>query len=201
MLFAPGMVGLFIVVMVSGAALYGALIALQGAVMRGDESFTLGQAIGLGVRRLPRMLGASILFMLAVAGGFILLVIPGIYLMGKLQLWMPAMFLDDAGALESLRISSQLTRNRWWRATTILAVGFIIIYVFSLAFGIAGGVIAGVSHSSPMTRIVINQLFSAAANVVTLPLFLAIILTMYNDFKLRSEGSDLAARLGALGNA
>jgi len=32
-------------------------------------------------------------------------------------------------------------------------------------------------------------------------MFVAILVVMYHDFKLRSEGGDLAARMGALGKA
>jgi hypothetical protein len=37
--------------------------------------------------------------------------------------------------------------------------------------------------------------------MIVLPLFVAILVVMYHDFKLRSEGGDLAARMGALGKA
>ena len=35
--------------------------------------------------------------------------------------------------------------------------------------------------------------------MIVLPMFASILIVMYHDFKLRDEGGDLAARMGALG--
>jgi hypothetical protein len=190
----------FLLGIVLSTAVYGALVKSEVALARGEE-LSLGAALGAGLQRLPGILLASLLCVLAIGVGFILLVIPGIYVFGKLQLWLVAMFAEDASALDSLKISWRLTAKRWWRGTLILSVAAILIYVFALTFGIVGGIVGGILHIAPTDRLIINQTLSALSNVVVMPMTVAISVVMYNDFKLRSEGGDLALRVGSLGKA
>jgi len=201
MIFSPAVLLGFLFATVFSMAVYGALVKMESALARGEPELSIGAALLAGVRRVPGMLLAGLLFGLAFCLGTIALVIPGIYLFGKLQLWLVAMFMEDAGALESLKISWRLTDKRWWRASIIITVAFVLMYVFALAVSLVANIIDLVAHVSIANRLVINQLFSAASNIVAMPLFVAIAVLMYQDFKLRSEGGDLAARVGSLGKA
>ncbi len=200
LVFSPVTVGGFLLAIVLSTSVYGALVKSEIAVARGEE-LSVGAALGMGLRRLPGVLLASFLFMLAIMIGFILLFIPGIYVIGKFQLWIVAMFAEDASALESLKISWRLTQKRWWRAAVILTVAFILIYVFAFAFGILAGIVGALAHIPATDRLLINQALSLLSNIVVMPMTVAIAVVMYNDFKLRSEGGDLALRVGSLGKA
>jgi hypothetical protein len=191
----------FLLMMVVSFMFYGALIKAESVLARGDPPLSLGEAIAAGARRLPGMALGSLISLVAIGVGFILLIFPGVYLLGRIQLWVAAMFLEEAGTFESFEISWRLTRGRWWRGTTILTVGFILLYVFALAFGLIAGITSVVVHLTTIERVVVNQLFSVLSNIIVLPIFVAIVLVMYHDFKLRSEGGDLAARVGSLGKA
>jgi hypothetical protein len=198
---SPAAISGFALAMVISLVFYGALVKTITAWAKGDETLSLGSALAAGARRLPGMVLGLVLSLLAIMIGFILLLIPGIYVMGKLQLWMTAMFLDEAGAVEALGISWRLTRGRWWRGSVILTVALILLYVFSLALGLAAGLINALAHLSVTDNVIIQQLFAAVANLIVLPLFVAILVVMYHDFKLRSEGGDLAARMETLSKA
>jgi hypothetical protein len=200
-MFSPVALGGFALVMLASLVFYGALIKTVSAWAKGDESLSLGSALAVGARRLPAAVLGLLLYMLAFGIGLVLLVVPGVYVFGKFQLWMTAMFVDDAGAVEGLRISWRLTRGRWWRGTAIFTVAMIILYVFALALGLVSGVITALTHLSVTDRAIVNQLFGVVSNMIVLPMFVAILVVMYHDFKLRSEGGDLAARMGALGKA
>ncbi len=200
LLLSPLTIGGFLVAIVLSMALHGALVKTEVAAARGDESLTLGMAIAAGLKRLPGVLLASILSMLAVGIGFLLLIVPGIYVFGKLQLWIVAMFVEDASALDSLKISWRLTDKRWWRAATILTVAIILIYAFALTFGIVAALITAVAHVS-VGAVIVKQSLSIVSNIIVLPMTVAIAVVMYHDFKLRSEGGDLAVRMGSLGKA
>lgn len=180
---------------------YGALMKTMSRWAKGNESLSLGSALAVGVRRLPAAVLGSVLFVLAMIVGLVLLVVPGVYVFGKLQLWMPAIFVDDAGAMDGLGISWRLTRDRWWRGTVILTVALIILYVFSLPQAIVAGVITSAAHMSAVDRALINQLIGVVSSTIIIPLFVAILIVMYHDFKLRAEGGDLAARMEALRKA
>jgi hypothetical protein len=199
LMFSPTTIATFVVGVLVSMTFYGALMKTISAWAQGDESLTLGQALAVGVRRLPGVLLGSLIYSLAIAVGFVLLFVPGIYFFGKLQLWMAAMFMEDTKATDALEISWRLTKGRWWRGTIILSVALIMLYVFALAFGLISGAITAVAHLGVTDRLIINQAFSLVSNMIVLPMFVAILIVMYHDFKLRGEGGDLAARMGALG--
>jgi hypothetical protein len=159
----------------------------------------MGSAIAVGLRRLPTVVLGGVINGLAVTIGLILLIIPGVYFFGKMPLWMAAVFVDDVGAMEGLRRSWRLTRGRWWRGAAIITVAVIMIYVFALAFGLLATAITALAHLSLTGSQVLSQLFQVASNMIVLPMFASILILMYHDFKLRDEGGDLAARMGALG--
>jgi hypothetical protein len=196
---APGMmIGLAVATLIS-FVFYGALMKTLSTWSQGNQALPIGEAIAVGLRRLPAVILGSVISALAIGIGFVLLVIPGVYFFGKMPLWMAAVFVDDVGAMEGLRRSWRLTRGRWWRGAVILTVAIIMIYVFALAFGLVGGAIGALAHLSISAREIINQLLSIASNMIVLPMFASILIVMYHDFKLRDEGGDLAARMGALG--
>lgn len=200
-MFAPASIAGFVLSTVVSLVFYGALVKAVVAWAKGDRSLSVGSALAAGARRFPGVLLGFVLNLLIILIGAVLLVVPAFYFIGKLQLWMTAMFMDDAGALEGLQISWRLTRGRWWRGTVILTVGLILLYVFALALGAVSGLITAMAHLSIVDKEIVNQLFGTVSSVIVLPMFVAILIVMYHDFKLRSEGGDLAARMGSLGQA
>jgi hypothetical protein len=200
-MFAPNVIAGLLVSIVLSLVFYGALMKAMCAWAKGDTSLSIGSAIVIGARRFPGVLLGFVLNMLIIAAGVVLLLIPGVFFMGKLQLWMPAMFMEDAGGVEAIGVSWRLTRSRWWRGAAILTVALILVYVFAVALGFVAAFIGRLAHLALLESTIVNQLFGMVSNLIVLPLFVAILIVMYHDFKLRSEGGDLAARVGSLNKA
>jgi hypothetical protein len=215
-LFSPAAVCGYVLISLVWMVFYGALFALEAAVARGDGSFTVGGALAKGLRRLPGMLLATIVVIIAFGvGGAVLFLIPiprlfsvplflilSVYLWGKLQLWQASMFSDDAGALDSLGNSWRLTQGRWWRTVTIFTVAVIVAYVFTLAVGLLGSgatAVFAATHRDVLQTQLFAIPFRAIGEVIITPVLPAAMLAIYHDCKLRSEGGDLAARVGTLG--
>jgi hypothetical protein len=195
----PRIYGLYLIQTVLNAALYGALFLAQDGAT-GGAVHSLGDAFGGGFARIGGAVLAVILFGLIVGVGFVLLLLPGFYFLGALCLWPVALYIDGAGAIESLRVSRALTRGYWWRTSAILTVAFIIILVFSTVIGLLAGVTVAVSRfrTDPTPGLIGIQIITMIANVFIFPMYSAILLSTYRDLKLRREGGDLADRLGAL---
>jgi hypothetical protein len=145
--------------------------------------------------------GVGPLQVLLIGVGVVLYLIAPIYIGLKLQLSLAVLFLEDAGPIDALRTSWKLTRGRWWRGFAIVSVAGILLYLFSLAFSFLGIGIAALTVKGMQERVIVTSIVGHIANLVVTPAFVAIYLAMYNDFKLRSEGGDLAARAAALGQA
>lgn len=184
------------------ALVIGALIYVYGHVGAGRE-VTLGKAFGAAVDRLPTLIGAMVLYMLAVMLGLILLIIPGLILMLSLMLYSPIVMLEKERAYAALRKSHRLVWGNWWRSAIVLTVPFVIFIVVGaiigtlaiVAFGI--GAVAGDPANADPTVLLISTLFEVLGNTIGIPLLTAVTVVLYNDLRLRKQGGDLAQRMQA----
>ena len=176
------------------------LIARVNQVAEGaDGSFA--QAVNRGFSLLPRSLGASLLYFLAVVGGMILLVVPGLIWSVSLLLYLPLLVTEDIGARAALSRSRQLVKGSWWRTAAVFTIALVIAGVLAGAVGLVSGLIAGVTSADRAVFAVVNNLVTAVVNLFITPLYVALLLSVYYDLKLRKEGGDLADRVAALRKA
>jgi hypothetical protein len=216
-LFKPSIWGFYLVLSIASLVLLGAIIACQNALAAGAAPMSVGQALSAAFARVHWQLLAIVLWLLYLGSvaAIVLLPVPaavkflgvvgwamfGIYLWGRLQLWIVALFAEDAGTLHAMRVSWDLITGHWWRAAMILTVGIIIVLVIVLIFGFVGGLVFVMFRLDPMSLIIGNQLISAAERVFVTSMIPALLVAMYYDFKLRREGGDLAARTKSLQTA
>jgi len=195
----------YLVMLLVMTGFYGALFAQIDAIARGTR-VGLGAALGIGLRRAPVMIGVAILFALMVGLGCVLLIVPGIYLWGVYQFAVIPPIVERAGVFESLSTSARLVKGNWWRSSTIMFVAFAILMVLELVIAMiagittavsAGGAGAGAAAALTGARLV-EQVASSILGLFTTSFFPCVLLAIYYDLKVRSEGTDLAARLGGL---
>ena len=100
-------------------------VAILTIVLRpqGDER-SVGDVLGDAVRLTPAMFGLKILVGIATLGGLLALVLPGLYLTGRLAPAVPAMVAERLGVLDSLRRGWALGDGQVWRI-----LGFILLLV------------------------------------------------------------------------
>jgi hypothetical protein len=181
----------------------GAIYLKQDALAAGAE-LPLARALSTALRRTPSMFLSMILFGIAVVVGCVLLVIPGLILMVSLMLGGAVIVLEGSGPAAGLLRSHKLIWGHWWRTSAILTVGFIIVMVIYMALAFVVGMVTPLvaRGADPFAFGLINgMLLSVFIQVLVMPFFLALILSLYWDLKLRREGGDLAARLDALSPA
>ncbi len=82
------------------------------------------------------ILGAQIVFALIITVGFILILIPGIYLTVSLSLLLIALIVEGKGFGDAFSRTFLLTHKRWWWTFLLLLVTYIIIMVFNYIFAI-----------------------------------------------------------------
>jgi hypothetical protein len=193
---SPSYVVMFFVVWLVNLTMYGALFGSLDSIAKGGK-MELGEAVQLGLSRLARLFGASILLGLMFFIGLLLLLIPGIYLMGIFQLVFVAIVLENAGIGAAFGISRRLIKGYWWRSAIIVTVAIIILLVLSVMGGIVGGFLAALRPGSG-TALIFNQLVGLLVNIFVVGWMPCVLLAMYYDLKLRHEGGDLSARVDAL---
>jgi uncharacterized membrane protein len=82
------------------------------------------------LRILPQILAQFILTFAALAVGFVLLVLPGVYLLVALSMALPALVLEHRGPIEAMKFSVHLMRGHWWRTFGIFTITLVIMIVF-----------------------------------------------------------------------
>ena len=178
-----------------------------GAIGAGGD-LGLGSALQQSLSRLPTILLMTLLIMLALTIGFLLLIVPGLILMVSFALCFATALFESKGPVGALSESHRLVWGNWWRTLAILTVGFIIVFVIYMAVSLVIGAVApflvlGGSDVETVLLItlVTSLLIGVLASLLITPFYISMLLAIYWDLKLRKDGGDLAARVGALNPA
>lgn len=176
------------------SAIYLRIDAIAGGTTGGSN------VMAAALRRYPWLLLSFILTLVAWAVGLVLLFIPGMILVVSLMLGMPILLLEGKGPINSLTSSHRLVWGHWWRTSVILTVAFIVVMVLYMILGGIAGAVAPLiaSGSAEIAAVMAVAIVLSLAGILITPFFLALILNIYWDLKLRKEGGDLAARAEAL---
>ncbi len=108
---------------------------------------SLGESYSVGRDFLWRSLGLGILASVGVAIGFMLLIVPGVWLVAGLIATLPALVIEDLGVMACFKRSWQLTEGYRWKIIGIflVIVGVVLVALFGFfIFGILLGTLKGV---------------------------------------------------------
>lgn len=106
------------------------LMIYRGETPKAKDVFTINW------RQFGLYILASLLTMLLTGIGFILLILPGIYLTVRLGLFGFALIEEGKAPVDSLKRSMELTRGRFWHLLGLSVVLFLINCVGVLLFGV-----------------------------------------------------------------
>jgi hypothetical protein len=167
------------------AALAGVLmyLVLTGAITRAvaaevaGEDPSVEQSYRFGFHRLSSVLLVSVLVGLAVIGGLILFIIPGIYIAIRLCVSIEALVVEGRRGTEAMGRSWALVGGHWWHAFgTLVVAGLltgIVNAVITTPFGNTSWFLQGVA--------------AAVATVITLPYGALVGVLLYLDLRARKE--------------
>ncbi|MDE2347392.1 MAG: hypothetical protein KGL92_02715 [Gammaproteobacteria bacterium] len=162
------------------------------------EIASLRGSLGVGLRMLPRAVVTAGLIALATGVGFVLLLVPGIYLAGAWMLTFVAMVVGDTGVFGSMRASYSLIKGHWWRTMTIYTVATLMAVVFYVVLALVFGLSGSLDGPGSALAIGLQRLLSVALGTLMTLWFPAVLLSLYYDLQLRRDGADLSRRIDAL---
>ncbi|HET6525861.1 hypothetical protein [Sphingopyxis sp.] len=147
---------------------------------------SVGEALTFGLMLFPTMLVAQILSGIGIGIGFILLIIPGLYLIGRLALVAPAIA-DRAiyNPIEAIRTSWDLTRNNGWAVFFFL---FLVNLVIVIAALIIGGIVAVIFGSEPGIGRMLGGFVEAAFGAIGSLVSVAISAAAYRQLAVGGDG-------------
>jgi hypothetical protein len=129
-------IGLFISI-VGTFWLQGALMQAVSDVRDGRADLSVSETFGKVRPKLGTIIVAGILLALAIAIGFLLLIVPGLYL---LTIWIaviPAIVLEDRGIGEAFGRSRELVRGYGWNVFGVIVLTFLILLGLGIVIGLA----------------------------------------------------------------
>jgi hypothetical protein len=94
----------------------------------------VGAVLRAGARQFPRVLGAVLLYAVACLAGFVLFIVPGVWLAIRCYFAAQAAALDGLGPAAAMRRSSELVQGQWWRTCgCLVATGLLLGLIGSIA--------------------------------------------------------------------
>jgi hypothetical protein len=105
-------------------------------VRRSCGSYYSWRTVFSGFPFIGRIGVAGILMSLLIASGFVLLILPGIYLAVGYSLTLPLMVVKRYGPWEAMEVSRRLIHPRWWQVFGIYIVMYLIYLLSCIPFGI-----------------------------------------------------------------
>jgi hypothetical protein len=155
----------------------------------------LGEAVDVGVAvrrvasRVVPVLVASIIRTLLAVVGLVMLIVPMFWLLARYFAVVPAIVLEDAGAIGSFPRSAELSRGRKWHILGTLVLVLIIYYLLVVGVSLIG-MIAG--------NFVIQTTVSSVGTILVYPVVAITEALLYYDARIRSEGLDIELMTDAL---
>jgi hypothetical protein len=197
----PAAIGLLGSVVLSGLAFLVSFTACFKAVADAwlGASPAVGRSLRFGARRLGATLVAWIAWILMLVIGFVLFIVPGVYLGVAFCLTLPALLFEGVGPFRGFGRSRSLVKGRWWPTLGLVIVGYLLV-------SIVGGVIqailiaiAGASSSCVVPAAIATVIGSTVSNAITTPYLAAVLTILYFDMRVRKEGFDLQLMAEDLG--
>jgi len=176
-----------IVQVIGGAFFQGMVVQLVGDVQDGRRDTSVGDLFASVSPVVAALIGASLLQGLGIGIGFLLLIVPGLFLLTIWALVPPVVVLERPGVLAAFRRSRELVRGNGWQVLGVIAVFVVIVFVVSLIFGLLGNALGSGG------AFVLNILGSA----LTAPLVALAAAVLY--FNLRAVKGETAPPPRAVG--
>jgi hypothetical protein len=162
-----------IVSLVAWALFTGFVVSLVADVRDGRRDFTAGELLSSGWHVVLPLIGFGILFGIGVAIGFLLLIIPGLYLLTIWAVGVPAIVVERAGVIEAFGRSHELVRGHGWTVFGAIIVAFLILWGLGFAAVLIGAAI-GDAAGAIILAIIVQILAAPFAALVSSVLFFAL---------------------------
>lgn len=155
------------------------------------EQPTWRDSLAFALRRFRSILWIVVLGGFLTVLGFLLLIVPGIYLAVSFAVALPVLMTEGLRGRKALGRSRRLVKGRWWRTAILLVIAGLLISI------VGGGITAAVSAltlgspDDPVVVFMVGALAGTLGALVTTPFSAAYHTVLYFDLRVRQEAFDL----------
>ena len=137
----------------------GYVVKLVQDVRDGRRDFTVGELFSHAAPFVGTLVLNGILAGIAIAIGFVLIIVPGLILLTIWAVIAPSIVVEDRGVFEAFGRSRDLVRGHGWQVFGAVVLAFLIVFVVGLVASIVGAAIGNVGQ----------VILQTAASVATAP--------------------------------
>jgi hypothetical protein len=172
---------------------------------KGPRKFDNNDIFSEIIRYFFPCLGTAVVLAIITGVGFVMCLIPGIYLGISLSFVIPIMILENPGFGTGFSRSFDLTHKQWWWTFLIIVVYIILAYVFMIILSLPAMIIGFTSilktqdmlegtYNYPFYLIIYNAFVSLISTLFYAVLHIAIIFQYFNIVEMY-EGKSLSERI------
>ncbi|HVC00231.1 MAG TPA: hypothetical protein VNJ12_13000 [Candidatus Dormibacteraeota bacterium] len=181
--------------------------AAQAATVVAVSDLYLGRAASLRgsyarvAGRIPTVLLVMALVFLMVGAGMIFFIVPGVLLLCRTAIAVPAATLEDTGVRESISRSVRLTKGSSAEIFAVYALTLFLAVVASFVFHLPVLLALGSPvkpHALPLWLSVVDGLGSWLAGVIVAPIGTIAFSLIYYNLRIRKEAFDIEQLLSSL---
>jgi hypothetical protein len=135
-----GVLGIVIAALISIVGTFwvqGALVEAVRDVRDGRADLSLAENFRRVQPRLPAIIAAGFLAGIGIALGFVLLIVPGLFLLTIWSMIIPAIVLEGRSAGEAFGRSRELVRGNGWNVFAVIVLTILTVIVAGIIVGIA----------------------------------------------------------------
>jgi hypothetical protein len=154
-----------------GTLYQGMVVGLVRDVQDGRRDSSTGELINSALPVLAPLIGAGVLAGFGIGFGFLLLIVPGLFLLTIWAVIAPVIVIERCGAIPAFSRSRELVRGHGWQVFGVIISAFLI----ALVAGIVFTAIADSLANGPIVRIV----FNAIAATLTAPITALVAAVLY----------------------
>lgn len=157
------------------------LVWLHKLVLK--PSAALSESISQVVGRLGSSVATIMLLVLVLAFGFLMLLLPGVYLLVVLSMVFPVLMFEDKRIFASIKGSYHLVKGSWWHTAGCLSAAMLLMVLIDV------GCMTLVGHPD-MTQAFANGNWLAigmsfVANLLSVVFYVSVSLVLYHNLKQR----------------
>lgn len=164
-LFFAGLTALITSAILQGTLIYGTVEDLNG------RRPSIGDSLAMGLRAFLPLIVVSFLMAIGLVFGFMLLIVPGLFLLCLWSVAIPALVAERTGIFGAFTRSAELTRGNRWRIFLLVVIwacaAFVVSMIVAAVTG-AGAVASGGLQAFVLSpaAIIVNAVVSALTTLV-----------------------------------
>jgi hypothetical protein len=149
----------------------GYVVKLVQDVRDGRRDFSVGELFSHATPYLGTLILAGILAGIAIAIGFVLIIVPGLILLTIWAVISPSIVVEDKGVFEAFGRSRELVRGHGWQVFGAIVLAFLIIVVVGIVASLIGAAIGDAGF----------VILRVIGNVITAPIWALVSSILFFD--------------------